>query len=155
MNMKHVVLFLCLVSIGVVAAQSYTDWQQGAREGLSLGFKMGQAYEKAQNGLNINEYNTLVDSYNAWVKENFGEDSSMLAQKITTPSDLTKPILMINSSNSTGGIVHEMDGGSAKGPTYTTNDINELPDSAINAYQTTTDVKDGKRIVGDGYLSGV
>jgi hypothetical protein len=127
MNMKHVVLFLCLVSIGVVAAQSYTDWQQGAREGLSLGFKMGQAYEKAQNGLNINEYNTLVDSYNAWVKENFGEDSSMLAQKITTPSDLTKPILMINNSNSTGGIVHEMDGGSAKGPTYTTNDMNLLP----------------------------
>jgi hypothetical protein len=125
--MKHVVLFLCLVSIGVVAAQSYTDWQQGAREGLSLGFKMGQAYEKAQNGLNINEYNTLVDSYNAWVKENFGEDSSMLAQKITTPSDLTKPILMINNSNSTGGIVHEMDGGSAKGPTYTTNDMNLLP----------------------------
>lgn len=127
MNMKHVVLFLCLVSIGVVAAQNYTDWQQGAREGLSLGFKMGQAYEKAQNGLNINEYNTLVDSYNAWVKENFGEDSSMLAQKITTPSDLTKPILMINNSNSTGGIVHEMDGGSAKGPTYTTNDMNLLP----------------------------
>jgi len=49
--MKYIAIFLCLV--GVVMAQGYTDWQQGATEGLKLGFKMGQAYEQAQKGINI------------------------------------------------------------------------------------------------------
>jgi len=146
MNMKHIVLLICLV--GVVAAQSYTEWQQGAMEGLSIGFKLGQAYEKAQNGLNINEFNSQVDSYNGWVRKNFGEVPTMLMQKITTPTDLTKPILIVNTTNATGGIVHEIDGGAAKGPTYITNDMNLLPGDLTNSpYWNST--------IGGEYLPGV
>lgn len=160
MNAKYIAVFLCLV--GVVFAQSYTEWQQGAMDGLNIGFKLGQAYEKASNGLNINEFNTLVDSYNAWVKEHFGEGSNLFMQKITTPNDLTKPVLITNNTNSSGGIVHKIDGMNQPGPTYTTNDINSLPVSAIEKYaaQDLQIGADGKTIpntrnMGDGYLSGV
>ncbi len=129
MNMKYIAVFICLV--GVVGAQSYTDWQQGATEGLSYGFKLGQAYQKAVNGLNIDDYNTLVDSYNAWVTENFGEGSPLLMQKMTGTSsdlDLTKAILISNNT-SKGGIVHAIDGGTEGGASYTTNDMDTLPSS--------------------------
>jgi hypothetical protein len=47
--------------------------------------------------------------------------------------------------------VHSIDGNRWQNKTYTTNDINQLPASAIKAYQTS---KEGK-IAGDGYLGGI
>jgi hypothetical protein len=81
----------------------------------------------------------------------------MIMQKVTGPVDLSKPYLLANNTTQ-GGIVHSIDGSNkAGGSKYTTNDINLLPNSAIGTYQTVTDVDPttGKRITGDGYLSGV
>jgi hypothetical protein len=146
--MKYIAIFLCIV--GLTAAVGYTDWQQGAAESLKIGFKMGQAYEQAQNGINVSGFNAQVDVYNAWVREHFGEDPMLLMQKLNAPVDLSKPILIANNTTG-GGIVHAIDGtGKAKGASYTTNDLNLLPNSAIKAYQNS---ETGK-ITGDGYLSG-
>ena len=146
--MKYIAIFLCIV--GLTAAVGYTDWQQGAAESLKIGFKMGQAYEQAQKGINVSGFNAQVDVYNAWVREHFGEDPMLLMQKLNAPVDLSKPILIANNTTG-GGIVHAIDGtGKAKGASYTTNDLNLLPNSAIKAYQNS---ETGK-ITGDGYLSG-
>lgn len=46
-----------------------------------------------------------------------------------------KAHLIVNTTNATGGIVHEIDGGTAKGPTYIANDMNLLPgDLTTNPY---------------------
>jgi hypothetical protein len=124
--MKYIAIFLCLV--GVVMAQGYTDWQQGAAEGLKLGFKMGQAYEQAQKGINIDGFNAQVDTYNAWVRQHFGEDPMLLMQKMTGPVNLQKPVLLTNNTTAPKGIVHKIDGNTLPEGTYTTNDVNLLPD---------------------------
>ncbi|MCX6674067.1 MAG: hypothetical protein NTY37_09855 [Methanothrix sp.] len=128
--MKYIAIFLCLVGLGLAAG--YTDWQQGAAEGLNIGFKMGQAYEQAQKGINVTGFNAQVDGYNAWVREHFGEDPMLLMQKLDAPVDLSKPILIANNTTQ-GGIVHAIDGmNKANGPSYTTNDGNLLPESALD-----------------------
>jgi hypothetical protein len=154
MKTKYIAVFLCLV--GLVLAQGYTDWQQGAAEGLKIGFKIGQAFEQAQNGINVTGFNAQVDVYNAWVREHFGEDPMLLMQKLNAPVDLTKPVLIANNTTQ-GGIVHAIDGSTAPGASYTTNDINSLPDSAIAQYheQERANKAAGIAPQGDGYLSGV
>jgi len=127
-------------------AAGYNDWQQGAAEALKIGFKMGQAYEQAQNGINITGFNAQVDSYNAWVRKNFGEDPMLLMQKRDAPIDLSKPVLIANNTTG-GGIVHAIDASNKYGAKYTTNDMNLLPERVIN---TSTFKKEG----GD-YLGGV
>ena len=123
--MKYIAIFLCIV--GLSLAVGYTDWQQGAAEGLNIGFKMGQAYEQAQKGINVTGFNAQVDIYNAWVREHFGEDRLLLMQKMNSaPVDLTKPVLVANNTTQ-GGIVHAIDGSTAPGASYTTNDMNLLP----------------------------
>ena len=128
--MKYIAIFLCLV--GLTMAVGYTDWQQGASEALKIGFKMGQAYEQAQRGIDVSGFNTQVDSYNAWIREHFGEDPMMLMQKLNGPVDLNAPYILANNSTQKG-IVHAIDGnrGTANS-TYKTNDANLLPESARN-----------------------
>ena len=151
--MKYIAIFLCLV--GLTMAAGYTDWQQGAADGLNIGFKMGQAYEQALKGINVTGFNAQVDGYNAWVREHFGEDPMLLMQKLNAPVDLSKPILIANNTTQ-GGIVHAIDGmNKANGASYTTNDINLLPSGAIDNYQKADVDSTGKRITGDGYLGGV
>jgi len=59
---------------------------------------------------------------------------------------------MRHSTNTTNkGIVHSIDGSGKYGPQYTTNDINQLPDSAIAAYHAS----ETGQTMGDGYLGGV
>jgi hypothetical protein len=122
--MKYIAIILCLA--GLAAAVGYNDWQQGAADGLMYGFKMGQAYQNALNGVNITGFNAEVDIYNSWVRANFGEDPYLLMSKMNTPGiDLTKPVLIANNTT-VGGINHAIDGG-VSGPSYTTNDVNLLP----------------------------
>jgi len=146
---KYIVIFLCLVSLAMAAG--YTDWQQGASEGLKMGFKMGQAYEQAQNGINVAGYNALVDEYNAWIREHFGEEPNMLMPKQNAPVDLSKPVLVANNTTSKG-IVHQIDGmNKADEANYRTNDMNLLPESArIAAAKETDPSKQGGE-----YLGGV
>ena len=155
--MKYIAIFLCVVGLGL--AVGYTDWQQGAAEGLNIGFKMGQAYEQALKGINVSGFNAQVDVYNAWVREHFGEDRLLLMQKMgSAPVDLSKPVMIANNTTTPKGIIHQIDGNNkAGGASYTTNDINLLPSGTIGNYQTVADVdpKTGQRITGDGYLGGV
>jgi len=123
--MKYIAIFLCIV--GLTMAVGYNDWQQGAAEALKIGFKMGQAYDQAQSGINVTGFNAQVDSYNAWVRQHFGEDPMLLMQKLNAPIDLSKPVLIANNT-SQGGIVHAIDGSfNGTGAKYTTNDMNLLP----------------------------
>ena len=152
MKTKYIAVFLCLV--GLVLAQGYSDWQQGAAEGLKVGFKMGQAFEQAQNGINVTGFNAQVDVYNAWVREHFGEDPMLLMQKLNAPVDLTKPVLVANNTTQ-GGIVHAIDGSTAPGASYTTNDMNLLPESCNRTDLYRQANKQLDSTYGDGYLSGV
>lgn len=145
-QIKYIAIFLCLA--GLTVSVEYTDWQKAAMEGLRMGFDMGQAYQKAIEGTDIAGFNAKVDNYNAWVRTNFGEDTTLLMQKMIAPTDLSKPVLIANNTTS-GGIVHAIDGGVDAGAKYTTNDINLLPDSAIKEYQNSPDY------MGDAYLGGV
>jgi hypothetical protein len=56
-------------------------------EGLRIGFKIGQAYEQAQNGINLSGFNAQADIYNAWVRVHFGENPDMLMQKLSEPAN--------------------------------------------------------------------
>jgi hypothetical protein len=50
--------------------------------GMHLSFQLGVAYEKAKQGQNVTEFNTLVDEYNAWIRQHFGEDANLSMSKI-------------------------------------------------------------------------
>lgn len=149
-SMKLIAVFLCIA--GLAMAVEYTDWQKGAIEGIRMGFGMGQSYQLALEGNDINGYNARVDNYNAWVRANFGEDATLLMQKMAnntvgTPASANatnalKPTLVTSDTGWTGGIVHELDGSWGK---YTTGDMNTLPDD----YLTHPETKPGN------YLPGV
>jgi hypothetical protein len=147
--MKYIAIFLCVV--GLSLAVGYTDWQQGAAEGLNIGFKMGQAYEQALKGINVSGFNAQVDVYNAWVREHFGEDRLLLMQKMgSAPVDLSKPVMIANNTTTPKGIIHQIDGNNkAGGASYTTNDINLLPKGVADQWARQNPNE------GEGYLGGV
>ncbi len=127
----YLAVFLCLA--GLAVAEEYTDFQKGALEGLNWGLKMGQAYQLALDGKDIAGFNKMVDEYNAWVRANFGENKTMLMEKMdektAVPAGLKNPVLIGNDTTARGGIVHELDG---SWKTYSTSDMNTLPDYITN-----------------------
>jgi hypothetical protein len=127
--------------------------EQTAQEGFSLSFKLGQEYQKATfEAASPTAFNALVDQWNAFVQANFGAGSGLLMQKMTAATaDLSKPYILGNNTTNSKGIVHAIDGGTKGGASYTTNDINLLPDYARENYQKSADGK----LYGDGYLTGV
>jgi hypothetical protein len=130
-------------------AADYTDQQQAIMGGLRLSYQLGEAHEKYMQGGDATTFNALIDQWNAWVQNNFGQDANLLMQKVTGPVDLTKPYLLANNTTQ-GGIVHTIDGSNkGAGAKYTTNDINLLPEGAISSYRNSSSY------VGDGYLGGV
>ena len=144
----YISIFLCLAGLAVAA--EYTDWQNGAIDGFKKGFEMGQAYQLALDGKNIDGFNAKVDEYNAWVRANFGEDPNMLMPKMTAPVDLSKPVLITNTTTSSKGIVHEIDGSSGN-KTFSTNDMNLLSDAALNKLAN----QSASRNVDGEYLGGI
>jgi len=152
--MKYILIFFVILVASLSAASAYTDCQQAAYDGTRLSWRMATAYA-AQD---VPAYNTLVDQWNAWVRANFGEDASLLAQKLTGPVDLNKPYILANNTTK-GGIVHAIDGSNkAGGAKYTTNDGNLLPESARDDQMGFT-VVGGKKIYTNpekvNYLGGV
>ncbi|MGB3919556.1 hypothetical protein [Methanothrix sp.] len=145
-KMVYISILLCLAGLAVAA--EYTDWQKGAMEGLKKGFEMGQAYQLALDGKDIDGFNAKVDQYNAWVRANFGEDPAMLMNKMDAPIDLSKPVLITNQTVPSKGIVHKIDGSSGK--KVSTNDMNMLSDADINRLYKESE---SGREVGE-YLSG-
>ena len=81
-----------LVGLGQVYA--YTPEQQTLLEGMKLSSQLAIAQEKAMQGQNVAEFNTLVDTYNAWLRQQFGADAdALLMSKITaTNLPLEAPI---------------------------------------------------------------
>jgi len=127
--MKTIIIFMALF-LAISTCQAYTAEQQAMIDGTSLSWKMAIAYDQQ----NIPEFNALADQWNAWVRQHFGEDASLIMKKMTGPVDLQKPYILAN--NTTSGVVHAIDGSTVNGPSYTTNDVNLLPDSV--RYNATT-----------------
>lgn len=78
--MKSVSVIALILLAGLASA--YTPVQQTALDGMNLSFKLGMAYEKASQGQNVAEFNTLVDEYNAWIRQHFGGDANLLKSKM-------------------------------------------------------------------------
>ena len=127
--MKAIMTLLSLLAALSLAA-AYTPEQNVTIEGVRLSFQLGQAFEKASQGQDVPAFNSLVEQWNAWVVRNFGNDTSLLMERMAVPVNLQKPY--IASNNSTGGIVHEMDSTEK----YTTNDVNLMSDYAIAKYNS-------------------
>ena len=81
--MKGFIIISLILLAGLASA--YTPEQQTTSDGMNLSFKLGLAYDKAIQGQNVTEFNALVDEYNAWVLQHFGEDASLLKSKINEP----------------------------------------------------------------------
>ena len=79
--MKTFIFSLILLS-GLSLASAYTPEQQTTLDGMRLSFQLGVAYQQAQTGQNVVGFNTLVDQYNGWVRQHFGEDHNLLMSKI-------------------------------------------------------------------------
>jgi hypothetical protein len=150
-KMKSLSFVLLGLLLAAPCTAVYTPEQNTTLEGMRLSFQLGVAYQQAQTGQNIASFNALVDQYNTWIVEHFGNDANLLMPKMDSASaNLLKPYVIGKNTTNTG-IVHEIDGTGKNGPQYTTNDINSLPDSAISAYRSSAT----GRVTGDGYLSGV
>jgi hypothetical protein len=91
MNLKCVVVFVILVvGLSLATAQQQnivyqqTPTPSSISELANLSFKLGIAYQQAQLCQNFTVYNALVDQYNAWVRQHFGEwADALLKSKIT------------------------------------------------------------------------
>jgi hypothetical protein len=83
--MKNSAIFVILL-VELSLASAYTAEQQITIDGMRLSFELGIAYQQAQQGQNVATFNSLVDQYNAWVRQNFGEDANLLMSKIITAS---------------------------------------------------------------------
>jgi hypothetical protein len=143
--MKTIIILVSLLT-AVSLGAAYTPEQQTTIDGVRLAFTLGQAYQKALTGQNVTEFNALVDQWNAWVAENFGNDTTLLMAKMTAPTNLQKPYVAANDTTSKR-IAHTIDGVAQ----YTTNDANLLPDTAISRYAAS---EQGKA-TGLNYLGGV
>ena len=129
--MKNIIVALVLLIAIAGAAGQYTDWQQGAVQGLKIGFHMGEMYTLASQGVNITGFNSEVDNYNGWVQQNFGNDPALMMPKMSGPIDLSRPYIAANNTTG-GGVPHVIDG-KQYGPRYVTNDMNLLPASVTNS----------------------
>lgn len=88
--MKGIIIISLILLAGLASA--YTPEQQTTLDGMNLSFQLGIAYEKALQGQNAAEYNTLVDEYNAWLQLHFGENTSLLKSKLNEPTFGISPI---------------------------------------------------------------
>lgn len=145
--MKIIVILASLLA-AVSLAAAYAPEQQATVDGLNLSFKLGQAYEKAILGQNVDAFNALVDQWNAWVIKNFGNDAALLMTKMATPLNLQKPYAAAGNNTTSKGIVHNINGDGAK---YTANDINLMSDAAIAKYAAS----EQGNTQGAEYLGGV
>jgi len=97
-----------LVILVVVAelslASAYTAEQQTIADSMRLSFQLGIAYQQAQQGQNVAVFNSLVDQYNTWVRQHFGNDENLLMSKIiaTSGAPITVPSSLAISPNLMG-----------------------------------------------------
>jgi len=90
--MKSIIMISLILLAGLASA--YTPEQQIILDGMNLSFRLGIAYDKASQGQNVAEFNALVDEYNAWIRQHFGEDKNLLMSKmIQSPIATTSPVI--------------------------------------------------------------
>lgn len=82
--MKSIIVISLILLAGLASA--YTPEQQTVLEGMNLSIQYGIAYQKAIQGQNVPEFNALVDEYNAWIRQHFGEDANLLKSKLSVPA---------------------------------------------------------------------
>src|SRR5512138_1207128 len=82
--MKGIIVISLLLLAGLASA--YTPEQQTTLDGMNLSFRLGMAYDKAIQGQNVTEFNALVDEYNAWIRQHFGDDPNLLMSKLNEPT---------------------------------------------------------------------
>jgi hypothetical protein len=87
-------IIISLVLLAGLASASYSPEQQITANGMNLSFSLGIAYDKAIQGQNVTEYNALVDEYNAWVRQHFGEDAGLLKPKMNEQSAAIQPAVI-------------------------------------------------------------
>ncbi len=90
--MKGFIIISLVLLAGLASA--YTPEQQITANGMNLSFSLGIAYDNAIRGQNVTEYNALVDEYNAWVRQHFGEDAGLLKSKMNEPSAAIQPAVI-------------------------------------------------------------
>jgi len=140
MKLIYIILVSLLAAVSLAAA--YTPEQQNMINGTQLSWKLATAYAAKDTP----SFNTLVDQWNAWVYQNFGQDPNMIMAKMNAPLDLTKPTVIRNNTTS-GGIVHAIDGMSkANNKTVKTNDANLLTQAELDANRKANPGQ------GEGYL---
>ncbi|MDD1758564.1 MAG: hypothetical protein LUQ22_07530 [Methanotrichaceae archaeon] len=64
------------------SAAGYTQCQQEVVKGIGVGFFMGKMAALASQGYNITGYNAETDRFNAWIQQNFGNDSRLMMPKM-------------------------------------------------------------------------
>ena len=87
MKVKCFVIFVILV-VELSLASAYTAEQQTIIDSMNLSFRLGRAYQMAQQNQNVAVFNSMVDQYNAWIRQHFGDDPYLLMSKISAPSYL-------------------------------------------------------------------
>ena len=91
--MKGMILSICLILMAGLGS-GFTSEQQIMLDGMNLSYELGMAYEKALQGQNVAEYNALADEYNAFVKLNFGENTSLTKAKLDESAIRSTPTLL-------------------------------------------------------------
>jgi len=92
------IFIICISLLAAISlAAAYTPEQQNMINGAQLSWKMAAAYTNQD----VPAFNALVDQWNAWVYQNFGQDDNLLMQKMSAPLDLTKPIVIRNNTTIT------------------------------------------------------
>ena len=123
--MRAIIIISIIALAAISAASAYNDTQNAMIQGARLSWDLA----KADGQSDVSAFNALADQWNAWVRTWFGEDVNLIVAK--KPLDLSEPILIANVTP--GGIVHEIDGTRGKNDSYTTNDMNLLPENAIKS----------------------
>ena len=90
---KSIFIIIGLVLLAGQVSAAYTPEQRMTIEGMNLSYQLGTAHEKAIRGENVTEFNTLVDIYNAWVREHFaGEGANALLMSKITATNLPRAV---------------------------------------------------------------
>jgi hypothetical protein len=82
--MKKIAIISLIILTGLFPALAYTPEQQTTLDGMRLSFQLGLAYQQARSGQNVDAYNNLVDQYNTWVRQHFGNDGNLLMPKMNS-----------------------------------------------------------------------
>lgn len=124
--MRAIIIISIIALAAISAASAYNDTQNAMIQGARLSWDLANAQGDAA------KFNGIADQWNEWVRTWFGEDVNLIVAKKPVELDLTKPILIANNTTSKG-IVHEIDGMNQANASYTTNDMNLLPENAIKS----------------------